>query len=86
MLDLIRAAELYEQLYSAYSKLSSELYDTKRRLRMCEDGLQRIRHAGQNEHPTAQWMQKVAAHAMEPAQWPAQPDQPPHEDFIPTEA
>ncbi len=41
--------------------------------------LKQIRESGWNEHPTAVWMQKVAAHAMEPSKWPAQPDQPPHE-------
>lgn len=40
--------------------------------------LKTIRESGWNEHPTAVWMQKVAAHAMEPNKWPAQPTQPPH--------
>lgn len=29
-----------------------------------------IRYAGNDAHPTAIWMQKVAAHAMEPNKWP----------------
>lgn len=40
--------------------------------------LKKIRESGWNEHPTAVWMQKVAAEAMEPGKWPEQPDQPPH--------
>ncbi len=40
--------------------------------------LKTIRESGWNEHPTAIWMQKVAAHAMEPHKWPEQPNQPPH--------
>ena len=39
--------------------------------------LKTIRFAGQNANPTTIWMQKVAAHAMEPNQWPEQPDKPP---------
>lgn len=32
-----------------------------------------IQRAGNDNHPTAIWMQKVAAHALYPQQWPAQP-------------
>lgn len=32
--------------------------------------LQTIRCAGGNEDPTAQWMQQMAAHALEPDKWP----------------
>ncbi len=32
--------------------------------------LRTIRFAGRNEHPTSVWMQKAAAHAMEPDKWP----------------
>lgn len=38
--------------------------------------LQQIREAGYNEHPTAVWMQKVAAHAMEPNKFPHPGEQP----------
>lgn len=37
--------------------------------------LRRIRYAGNDSHPTAIWMQTVAAHAMEP-QWPNPGEQP----------
>jgi hypothetical protein len=32
--------------------------------------LEKIRFAGNASHPIAIWMQKVAAHAMQPEQWP----------------
>ena len=40
--------------------------------------LKLIRESGWNFDPTAIWMQKVAAEAMEPGKFPKQPDQPPH--------
>lgn len=38
--------------------------------------LSRIRYAGNNGDPTAVWMQKLAAHAMEPDKWPDPGEQP----------
>lgn len=38
--------------------------------------LQQIRQAGYNEHPTSVWMQKVAAHALEPRKFPNPGEQP----------
>jgi hypothetical protein len=42
-----------------------------------ETGLKIIRYAGQTFDPTAVWMQKIAAHALDPEKWPLPPDQPP---------
>jgi hypothetical protein len=41
--------------------------------------LRTIKNSGWNDHQTAIWMQKVAAHAINPEQWPVQPEQPPHD-------
>ena len=38
--------------------------------------LQQIRQAGYNEHPTSVWMQKVAAHALEPQKFAHPGEQP----------
>lgn len=41
------------------------------------DALKTIRYAARNDHPTAVWMQKMAAHALEPDKWPRPPSIPP---------
>lgn len=38
--------------------------------------LRQIRTAGYNDHPTCVWMQKVAAHALEPQKFPHPGEQP----------
>lgn len=38
--------------------------------------LRQIRTAGYNDHPTSVWMQKVAAHALEPQKFPHPGEQP----------
>lgn len=57
-------------------RLSSQNAADQRRAHL-ETGLKVIRHAGQNFDSTAVWMQKIAAHALEPEKWPLPPDQPP---------
>ena len=44
-----------------------------------ENALKTIREAGNNTHPTAAWMQKWAAYAMEPCKWPKPDAKPPKE-------
>jgi hypothetical protein len=39
------------------------------RIKQLLAALAKIRFAGNDSHPTAIWMQKVAAHAMEPEKW-----------------
>jgi hypothetical protein len=46
------------------------------------DALNRIRTSGGNTDTTAQWMQMVAAHAMEPDCIPKPPEQPPEKPSI----
>lgn len=41
-----------------------------------QSALQQIREAGYNEHPTSVWMQKVAAHALEPQKFAHPGEQP----------
>lgn len=39
--------------------------------------LRKIQRSANDSHPTAIWMQKVAAHALHPQQWPEQPEESP---------
>lgn len=57
-------------------RLNSQSAADQRRAHL-ETGLKVIRYAGQNFDPTSVWMQKIAAHALEPEKWPMPPDQPP---------
>jgi hypothetical protein len=53
----------------------------RERAEQLEDALRTIRFAGYNDHATVIWMQKLAAHAMEPDKWPHPgAQQPPVED------
>jgi hypothetical protein len=55
-------------------ELSMDEKDEK--IKRLEAALAKIRFAGNNAHATAIWMQKVAAHAMEPEKWPDPGPQP----------
>jgi len=41
--------------------------------------LSTIRHAGENCHPTAVWMQQLAAHALDPVKWGHPGQEPPRQ-------
>ena len=53
-----------------------ELWEALDCIERLRSALRQIQHSANDSHPTAIWMQKVAAHALNP-QWPEPPPQPP---------